>query len=153
MITRPTQEWGREVRGQEGCIAAGTLAEDDAYALHLWPEAFIAAVVTALDAYEAEVRSFSPIGSVRPSGPPELPGMPPLPSPSPSDDEVFASVERVVVALNAINEEHGRIETDEREELCQYIDDVLTDAGIDVESLTSRRDIERTELTDEWREW
>ncbi|GGR68079.1 hypothetical protein GCM10010169_09710 [Micromonospora fulviviridis] len=131
MITRPTEKWGREVQDQKGRIAAGTLAEDDAYALHLWPEAFIAAVDTVLDAYEADVRSFS----------------------SPSDDEVFASVERVVMALNAIDEEHGRIETGEREKLCEYIDDVLTDAGIDVEGLTSRRDMERTELTDDWRDW
>ncbi|WP_200210908.1 hypothetical protein [Micromonospora coerulea] len=131
MTTRPTERWGREVQDQKGRIAAGTLAEDDAYALHLWPEAFIAAVDTALDAYEADVRSFS----------------------SPSDDEVFASVEQVVMALNAINEEHGRIETSERDKLCEYIDDVLTDAGIDVEGLTSRRDIERTELTDDWRDW
>ncbi|WP_446219375.1 hypothetical protein [Micromonospora sp. IBHARD004] len=131
MTTRPTERWGREVQDQKGRIAAGTLAEDDAYALHLWPEAFIAAVDTALGAYEADVRSFS----------------------SPSDDEVFASVEQVVMALNAINEEHGRIETGEREKLCEYIDDVLTDAGIDVEGLTSRRGIERTELTDDWRDW
>ncbi|MFG3579077.1 hypothetical protein [Micromonospora chersina] len=132
MITRPTEEWGREVQDQKGRIAAGTLAEQDAYALKLWPEAFLAAVDTALDAYEADVRSFS----------------------SPSDDEVFASVERVVVALNSVDEEHGRrIETGEREELCEYIDDVLTDAGIDVDGLTSRRDIDRAELTDEWRDW
>jgi hypothetical protein len=58
------------------------------------------------------------------------------------------------MALNAIDEEHGsRIETGEREELCEYIDDVLTDAGIDVGGLTARRDIDRAELTDEWREW
>jgi|SRR6185369_17833289 hypothetical protein len=72
---------------------------------------------------------------------------------SPSDDKVFASVERVVTVLNAINEEHGGIETGERDELCQYIDDVLTDAGIDVAVLSSRHDVERHELTDEWRDW
>ena len=75
-----------------------------------------------------------------------------MPMPSPSD-EVVASVVRVVMALNAINEEHERIETDEREELCRYIDDVLTDAGIDVKALTARRDAARAELTDGWREW
>ncbi|MEU4476750.1 hypothetical protein AB0F68_01580 [Micromonospora sp. NPDC023966] len=120
------------VQNQKRRIAAGTLAENGAYALDLWPEAFIAAVDTALDAYEADVRSFS----------------------SPPDDKVFASVKRVVMALNAIDEEHGsRIETGEREELCEYIDDVLTDAGIDADGLTSRRNIDRAELTDEWRDW
>ncbi|MGC4896937.1 hypothetical protein [Micromonospora sp. DT31] len=153
MLTRPTEEWAREVRDQKSRIAAGALAEVDAYAVHLWPESFIAAVDAALDAYEADVRSLSRTGSVTRSGPEALPGMPPMPMPSPSDDEIVASVERGVMALNAINEEDGRIETDEREGLCQYIDDVLTDAGIDVRALTARRDIARTELTDEWREW
>lgn len=153
MITRPTEQWSRKVRDQKGGIAAGTLAEVDAYALHLWPDAFIAAVDTALDAYEADIRSLSRAESVTQPGPETLPGMPPMPMPSPSDDEVVASVVRVVMALNAINEEHERIETDEREELCRYIDDVLTDAGIDVKALTARRDVARAELTDGWREW
>lgn len=132
MITRPTEEWARLVQDQRRRITAGTLAEDDAYALDLWPEAFIAAVDTALDAYEADVRSFL----------------------SPSDDKVFASIERVVMALNAIDEEHGsRIETGEREELCEYIGAVLTGAGIDVDRIASRRNIDRAELTDEWRDW
>jgi hypothetical protein len=43
-----------------------------------------------------------------------------LPSSS-SDEAVMAAVERVVVSLNDIDEEHGAIETGEREELCEYI--------------------------------
>ncbi|MEW2375478.1 hypothetical protein AB0883_05135 [Micromonospora sp. NPDC047812] len=131
MITRPTEKWGRSVREQRTAIAAGTLTEDTAYALRLWPEPFITAVDTVLDAYEADVRSLS----------------------SPSDEEVFAAVERVVTALNAVNDEHGRIETGEREDLCEHIDVVLTSAGQDVEALTSRRGVGRHELTDEWRDW
>ncbi|MEU4770492.1 hypothetical protein [Micromonospora sp. NPDC023644] len=131
MITRPTEKWGRSVREQRAAIAAGTLAEDAAYAPRLWPEPFITAVDAALDAYEADVRSLS----------------------SPSDAEVFAAVERVVSALNAVNEEHGRIETGEREDLCEHVDVVLTASGLDVEALTSRRGIGRAELTDEWRDW
>ncbi|MGC4787444.1 hypothetical protein ACLQ22_06320 [Micromonospora sp. DT178] len=131
MITRPTEKWGRSVREQRTAIAAGTLTEAAAYALRLWPEPFITAVDTVLDAYEADVRSLS----------------------SPSDEEVFAAVERVVTALNAVNDEHGRIETGEREDLCEHIDVVLTGAGQDVEALTARRGVERHELTDEWRDW
>ncbi|MER7416165.1 hypothetical protein ABT346_05150 [Micromonospora peucetia] len=131
MITRPSQKWGRDVRKQKAAIAAGTLTEDAAYALHLWPEPFITAVDAALDAYETDVRSLS----------------------APSDEEVFAAVERVVTALNAVNDEHGRIETGEREDLCEYVDVVLTNAGLDVEALTSRCGIGRHELTDEWRDW
>jgi hypothetical protein len=131
MSERPTEEWRREVREQAEAIAAGTLTQEDAYAAELWPNVFIAAVDAALDTYEAEVRALH----------------------SPSDSEVFAAVERVVLALNAINEEHENIETGEREELCEHIDDVLTAAGIDVGALGSRRGIDRAELTDSWRDW
>lgn len=45
------------------------------------------------------------------------------------DAQVFALVERVVLALNAVNEAHNgsAFETDEREELCAYIDESLTE--------------------------
>ncbi|MEU9506816.1 hypothetical protein AB0D32_11110 [Micromonospora sp. NPDC048170] len=131
MINRPSQKWGRSVREQKAAIAAGTLTDDAAYALRLWPEPFITAVDAALDAYEADVRSLS----------------------APSDEEVFAAVERVVDALNAVSAEHGCIETGEREDLCEYVDVVLTNAGLDVQALTSRRGIGRHELTDDWRDW
>ncbi|MFF0719858.1 hypothetical protein [Micromonospora sp. NPDC003816] len=132
MTRRPTEDWGREVEDQKGRIAVGTLAEHDAWALHLWPEPFIAAIDAALDAYEADVRALS----------------------APSDAEIFAPVKRVVMALNAIDEGHGsRIETGERESLCEYIDDALSEVGVDVDGLTHRRGIDRAELTDEWRDW
>ncbi|SCL32403.1 hypothetical protein GA0074692_3306 [Micromonospora pallida] len=131
MIERPSQQWYDEVRDQRSRIAAGTLAEADAYAVHLWPEAFTAAVDAALAAYEAEVRSLV----------------------SPTDEQVFASVERVVTALNAIDEPYGAIETGEREELCEYVDAVLTAAGVDVGELTARHGLHRFELTDRWRDW
>jgi hypothetical protein len=73
----------------------------------------------------------------------------------PSDEEVFAAVENVVLALNGVNEEYddAAYETDERENLCAYLDATLTEAGIDVAALAARRGIGRDEITDEWREW
>jgi hypothetical protein len=137
MIKRPSERWRHETRRQATAVVAGTLAPADAYAAKLWPRDFITAVDTALDAYEAAVR--------------ELPE--PSDGPSSSDAEVLAAVEHVVVALNAINNEHGRIETGEREELCEYIDGVLTAADIDTGALTTRRGIDRAALTDSWRDW
>lgn len=131
MITRPTKEWRDQVQQQKAAVAAGTLNEAQAYALHLWPESFIDAVDAALDQYEADARWLR----------------------GPIDEQAFASVERVVSALNDIDYEHGRIETCEREELCEYIDDVLAEAGVDVDALTARRGIPRHELTDQWRDW
>lgn len=72
-----------------------------------------------------------------------------------SDDQVLAVVKRTILALNKVNHEHGETgyETGEREQLCDYIDDTLTEAGIDVAALASRRGIGRYAITDEWRTW
>ncbi|MEE1671157.1 hypothetical protein RCR19_37545 [Streptomyces sp. WAC07094] len=67
-----------------------------------------------------------------------------------SDEPVLAAVERVVEQLNVIDEEHGTYCTIEREDLCDYIDDVLTEQGVDVAALLARQDM--AELTERWRE-
>ncbi|MEV5767173.1 hypothetical protein AB0L34_21790 [Micromonospora sp. NPDC052213] len=131
MIERPTRRWQREVATQEAAVAAGTMASGDTYAAQLWPAEFIAAVDAVLDAYEREVSTVNPA----------------------ADEAVWAAVERVVLELNSADEEHGAIETGEREELAEYIDAVLTAAGVDVADLTSRRGLDRGELTDSWRDW
>ncbi|MEV8070575.1 hypothetical protein AB0P32_31415 [Streptomyces sp. NPDC085995] len=52
------------------------------------------------------------------------------------DARVFAAVERVVLALNAVNEAHDEcaFETEKREQLCAYIyiDEALTEQGAGV---------------------
>lgn len=122
--------WRREVAKQDAAVAAGTLPREEAYAVELWPPEFTAAVDGVLDAYEREVRSL----------------------PVRTDDAMWAAVERVVLALND-SDDQGHIETGEREELAEYIDQVLEAAGVDVRALTARRGIDRAELTDEWRDW
>lgn len=99
----------------------------------LFPERLLSVTDNVLDAFEAEL--------------PSLQGA--------SDERVFAAVERVVLALNAINDEHngGAYETDEREQLCDYIDKALTEQGLDVVALTARQGLGRYELTDRWRDW
>jgi hypothetical protein len=42
MIKRPTLGWQDKVATQEAAVAAGTLAPDKAYAIHLWPTALTA---------------------------------------------------------------------------------------------------------------
>ena len=108
------------------------VAEDIASA-EFYPEPMLLRTDEVLTEFEAEVAAFD----------------------DPSDDEVFAAVENVVLALNAVNEEYGEVayETEERENLCLYIDATLTEAGIDVPALAARAGIGRYEITDEWREW
>ena len=73
----------------------------------------------------------------------------------PDDQTVFDLVERTVAALNAVNKEHtgAGYETGEREQLCAYIDQALSESGIDVTALAARRGIGRYEITDQWRRW
>ncbi|MEU9919664.1 hypothetical protein [Streptomyces sp. NPDC051001] len=68
----------------------------------------------------------------------ELPGLGEAP-----DEQVFAVVERVVLALNAVDDAHNgsAFETDEREELCDYIDESLTEHGVDVVALAVFRTV------------
>ncbi|MET9695325.1 hypothetical protein ABZY31_00105 [Streptomyces sp. NPDC006529] len=42
---------------------------------------------------------------------------------------------------------------EEREQLCDYIDRSLTGSGVDVTALAARRGIDRSEITDRWRDW
>ncbi|MER7282089.1 DUF5713 family protein [Dactylosporangium sp. NPDC000244] len=130
MIERLTHRWRRETAEQEAAVAAGTMPREEAYALTFFPPPFVAAVDAALEAYEQEVASLNP----------------------PTDEAVWAAVERVVVALNDVDLAFGEhIETMTREELSEYIEDVLAGAGIDVEALLERRGVD--EAAGEWRDW
>jgi hypothetical protein len=130
MFERLSHRWRRTTAEQEAAVAAGTMPPDEAYALTFFPPAFVAAVDAALEAYEQEVASLNP----------------------PTDEAVWAAVERVVVALNDVDLAFGHhIETMTREELSEYIEDVLAEADIDVQALLERRGVD--EAAGEWRDW
>ena len=136
MAIRPNHRWQTRVEEQAAQIAEGSLARDDAYAFTLWPETLRLNTNRAVAAFEAELRALA----------------------SPSDAEVMGVVERLVLAMNRIDDQHrnaGLIgyETGERDELCDYIDASLTEAGIDVAALEARNGIERHALADRWRRW
>jgi hypothetical protein len=130
MIERLTRQWRRETAEQQAAVAAGTMSPDEAYALTFFPPAFVAAVDAALDVYEQEIASLD----------------------APTDEAVWIAVERVVVALNGVDLAFGqRIDTMTREELSEYIENVLGDTGIDVEALLERRGVD--EVAGQWRDW
>ena len=133
MAERPSKVWRNGVAEDTAAVAAGALDPEEASTAELFPESLLTSTDSALTAFEAEVRALS----------------------DPSDDDVMLTVERVVLALNEINDQHGGVgyETGEREQLCEYIDASLAEAGIDVPALAARRGIGRWEITDEWREW
>ncbi|MGW6704152.1 hypothetical protein ACWGDE_04570 [Streptomyces sp. NPDC054956] len=131
MAKRPTTSWREGVASEAEQLAAGTLDPDCACMAELFPHELLVATDAVLDSFEAELVGLS----------------------SAADAEVFAVVKRVVLALNAVDEVHSGYETGEREALCAYIDEALTEHGVDVVALTARHGLGRHELTDEWRNW
>lgn len=116
-------------------VAAGTLPPECPGAADLYPESLLRTTDAALEVFEVEVRALREL----------------------SEEAVFGAVERVVLALNAIDrdEQHGgpHFFTEEREELCDYIDLTLIEHGVDVAALAARRGIDRGAITDRWRDW
>lgn len=101
---RPSDERQRRVEEQGAELAQGTPSPEDTYASGLWPKSLRVSTDAALAAFEDELRALA----------------------ARSDAEVLAVVKRVALALNKVNEQHIRAgptgyETDEREELCDYI--------------------------------
>ncbi|MFF8524582.1 hypothetical protein [Streptomyces werraensis] len=133
MAERPTTSWRHGIAEEAAEIAAGTLDPECACMAGLFPEELLTATDAVLDTFEDQLAG---LGDA-------------------DDEQVFAVVERVVLALNAVDEAHNgsAFETDEREELCDYIDQSLTEHGVDVVALTARHGLGRYQLTDKWRKW
>jgi hypothetical protein len=133
MAERPTTNWRDGIAQEAEELAAGTLAPECACMAGLFPEELLTSTDAVLDTFEME-----------------LPGL------GEADDaQIFRVVERVVMALNAVNEAHneGAYETDEREHLCDFIDQSLTEHGVDIFALAARHGLGRYQITDKWRKW
>ncbi|KQX47309.1 MULTISPECIES: hypothetical protein [unclassified Streptomyces] len=131
MAERPTTSWREGIAREAEQLAAGTLDPGCACMADLYPDDLLTATDTVLDSFAEEVAELGSAEDVR----------------------VFAAVERVVLALNAVDDIHCGYETDEREALCAYIDQALGERGVDVAALTARHGLGRYELTDKWRNW
>ncbi|MFF6868971.1 hypothetical protein [Streptomyces sp. NPDC012450] len=135
MANRPPENWRAWMAEVARDVEAGILEPECAGAAEIYPESLLKATDSALDAFEVEVRGLL----------------------EPSDDEVLGTVERVVLALNTVDGDasHGGAGycTEEREQLCEYIDLTLGEHGVDVAALAARRGINRAEITDAWRDW
>ena len=98
-------------------MTQGALTPDQMCAAKLWPESLLNSTDAALTGFEDNLRTLT----------------------LPSDEDVFDTVKRLILTLNQINAQHGGAgyETDEREELCDYIDASLSESCIDIEALKS----------------
>ncbi|GAQ69268.1 hypothetical protein ACKI1I_01445 [Streptomyces turgidiscabies] len=133
MAERPTTNWRHGIAEEAEGLAAGTLDPECACMAGLFPEELLTATDAVLDTFERELPGLAEAG----------------------DTEVLGVVERVVLALNAVNDAHNgsAYETDEREQLCDFIDQSLTEHSVDIVALAARHGLGRYQITDEWREW
>ncbi len=133
MTIRPSARWRARVDDEARELASGARDPSDAFLSELFPESLLTATDKALHAFESDVQTLQ----------------------DQADEQIFEAIERVVQTLNEINEVHdgAGYETEEREELCLYVDQTLTEHGIDVPALAVRRGTSRTEITDDWRDW
>ena len=132
MARRPSDALRRRVE-EAAQLTQGVLTPDQMCTAKLWPESLLNSTDAALTRFEDNLRTHT----------------------SPPDEDVLDTVECLILTLNQINAQHGGAgyETDEREELCDYIDASLSESGIDVEALAARSNIGRWEITDTWRQW
>ncbi|WP_406496271.1 hypothetical protein OHB06_38570 [Streptomyces sp. NBC_01604] len=133
MAERPTTSWRDGIAQEAEEFASGGLDPECACMAGLFPEDLLTATDAVLDSYEAELARLA----------------------AADDAQILAVVERAVLALNAVNDARNgsAFETGEREELCDYIDESLTEHGVDVVALTARHGLGRHQLTDKWRKW
>jgi len=136
VIRRPSDEWQRQVDEEAAEVARGVRSPTDVHAVGLWPESLRLGTDTALDGFEAELAALR----------------------SSTDADILGVVERLVLTLNNINRQHVNAgltgyETDEREELCDYITESLRRFGIDVKGLEQRNGADPGDIAGRWRDW
>jgi hypothetical protein len=133
MATRPTGYWRQSVAEEAEQVASGELDAEDATTAELFPEDMLIRTDEVLQPFERELTALT----------------------DPTDEEIFAVIQHVVLALNKVNDDYdsAAYETGEREQLCEYIEDSLTENGIDVDAFAGRHGLTRHEITDEWRAW
>lgn len=132
--TRPTAFWRRLRADQAKEVEAGTLPASEAFYAALFPDAFLIPCDELLSTFEASIQSID----------------------DKTDFEaVYKAIEAVVLGLNELNDvgDGAWIETDERERLTGYIEEVIEGAGVDLEALAASKGIAVGEITDEWRDW
>ena len=131
-----TQKWRQQKLDEQRAYEAGEITADECYMEQLFPDEFIDRTEPVLKKFAAEIEVLAKQNTD-------------------NLDAVLDATKNLVLALNQINVDfdHAVIETDEREQLCQYIDDVIDSSGIGVKRLAEHMNCDRHEITDEWREW
>lgn len=134
-LERPSTTWRQDRDEEAADLASGALPADDAVLQDLFPDDFLEGADTLLAAFEHAIAA--------------------LPQGAAAHDGAWGALQTVVEGLNELNEQGDGewIETDEREQLCEYFDEVLEAHQIDLGAFAATRKLEPHEITDAWREW
>ena len=127
---RPTKMWRAQKQAEAEDLAAGRIDPANAFCERLFPDTFLDAVDELLNTYDADIAA---LGT------------------SPNDyPRVMACIERAVVGLHDLETRLGKsyIDTDERELLCAYLDNVIIQHGIDIRALAAWQGCGEYELAD-----
>ncbi|RVX41122.1 hypothetical protein EDD27_3591 [Nonomuraea polychroma] len=133
MAIRPTVLWREGLEEEARQVASGELRADWADKAEMFPETMLSRTDEALEAFERDIACLD----------------------VQSDDTVLAAVKRLILKLTTTNRDHDddTYATGERDQLCTYIDEVLAEAGVDLDGLAARHGIPRRDIADEWRTW
>ncbi|WOO80162.1 uncharacterized protein LOC62_03G003674 [Vanrija pseudolonga] len=135
---RPSVYWRNSRDEEEADVAAGKVPRDEAFMASLFPDAMLDPLEPIEAAYEADVAAATATGNGENTYP-----------------ALYAAVEKVVLALNDLNEqgEGAYIETGERERLAEWIEQVIEARGISINDMGRVLGFGSGEITDEWRDW
>lgn len=125
---RPTKMWRAQKRADAEDLAAGRPTE--VLWERIFPDTFLDAVDELLNTYDSDI-------AVLGTSPDDYP-------------QVMACIEKAVVGLRNLKKRLGEsyIDTDERELLCAYMDNVIVQHGIDIRALAASQGCTEYELAD-----
>lgn len=134
-VKLPSQGWRDSKAEERQKFLAGKITAKECFMESLFPDEFIDRTDTALKLFVANISNCSPHQDDYP--------------------KVRNAIKSLVLDLNKINDDFDGsvIETGEREEICDFIDDVIVAHGIDIDAYAEYLDCGRYELADEWRDW
>jgi hypothetical protein len=128
--TRPTKMWRAQRQAEAEDLAAGRIDPAEVVCERLFPDTFLDAVDELLNAYDSCIVALG-------TGPNDYP-------------RIMACMERAVVGLRDLEKRLGKsyVDTDERELLCAYLDNVIIQHGIDIRALAEWQGCGEYELAD-----
>ncbi len=131
----PTIRWRKRRDEEQQELNDGDRPANEAFLTRIHPDAFLASMESIFTKYVQAIQQCDP----SPAGFPQ----------------VMNAIKDCVLAVNHVNRNYDgfSVETDEREVICAFIENVIIASGIDISGLAAANNCTLHELTDQWRDW